>query len=159
MISWLPVYCSSLTDKQPNTNYCKICVIYFQIVVTSCFIQSWPTAWSTLAFLSGQSSSIASIKLIPSWVKRYSSPPKGPRQASTKRCESNERIEVQPFAEPQVPSMIPSQKGCASCRISDLETGTHCAQSLLSRYKLIASTVELFRRLPLSMQAAKSMVL
>ena len=156
MISWLPVYCSSLTDKQPNTNYCKICVIYFQIVVTSCFIQSWPTAWSTLAFLSGQSSSIASIKLIPSWVKRYSSPPKGPRQASTKRCESNERIEVQPFAEPQVPSMIPSQKGCASCRISDLKTGTHCAQSFLSRYELIASTVELLRRLPPLMQAAKA---
>ena len=71
-------------------------------------------------------------------------------------AESNERIEVQPFAEPQVPSMIPSQKGCASCRISDLKTGTHCAQSFLSRYELIASTVELLRRLPPLMQAAKA---
>lgn len=133
-----------------------MCNIIFRLLFSSCFIQSWPTAWSTLAFLcSGHSSSIASIKLIPSWVKRYSSPPKGPRQASTKRCESNERIEVQPFAEPQVPSMIPSQKGCASCRISDLKTGTHCAQSFLSRYELIASTVELLRRLPPLMQAAK----
>lgn len=51
--------------------------------------------------------------------------------------------------------MIPSQKGCASCRISDLKTGTHCAQSFLSRYELIASTVELLKRLPPLMQAAK----